>query len=91
MSLISVSKSFSKKSGIMVYSAVNTIDHTAVFPGYYINNNSVPPLFSPLPEDENPKHISYATPESDFTGPRMEELLQIFEKNNIYKIDSKRY
>tara|TARA_B100000927_G_C16434608_1_gene457084 strand:- start:424 stop:585 length:162 start_codon:yes stop_codon:yes gene_type:complete len=40
-------------------------------------------LFNPLPQDENYDHISFATPESDFTAERIEILIQLLNKNSI--------
>lgn len=39
-------------------------------------------LFSPLPENENYNHISFATPESDFTAERFEILIRLLNKNS---------
>tara|TARA_B100000941_G_C28339566_1_gene465980 strand:+ start:484 stop:747 length:264 start_codon:yes stop_codon:yes gene_type:complete len=86
MSLISITRQFAQKSRIPIYSSINVIEYNSI----YLNNHVGLDIFSPLPEDENLKHISYAAPESDFTGPRIEEILELLKKNNTYKIDSKK-
>ncbi len=63
------------------YISPNTIfnAYTIIYSNYNYNNT----LFNPLPQDENYDHISFATPESDFTAERIEILIQLLNKNSI--------
>ena len=53
--------------------------YNIIYSNYNYNNT----LFPPLPEDENYNHISFATPESDFTAERFEILIKLLNKNSI--------
>tara|TARA_B100000886_G_scaffold340107_1_gene307953 strand:- start:4799 stop:5092 length:294 start_codon:yes stop_codon:yes gene_type:complete len=52
--------------------------YNIIHPNY---NNS---LMAPLPEEENYDHISFATPESDFTSTRFEILLELLKQTTPY-------
>ena len=58
----------------------NTMIH--LYNTIYPNNNYS--LFSPHPEEENYNHISFASPESDFTAERFEILIQLLKENGAY-------
>ena len=54
--------------------------HNIIYPNYNYTS------FSQLPENENYNHISFATPESDFTAERFEKLIQLLKQNNTSNI-----